>query len=265
MVSAIIPAYNCEKYIRESVDSLLAQSFLDMEIIVVDDGSTDGTNAILKQYGSRIRLFEKKNGGAASARNLGLLHAAGKYVLFLDADDYLEPSCVATAVQLAEEKKVDIVRYGYVFEFPNGVKKWEQNNFPDGLFVEKSEFPRYVYQKMLSGITFNMAARNLFRREILSGITFREDMKTAEDAAFCIEAFTRAQSFFNLSAPFLHYRMTGEGLTGSGLCILEKYKYNWMLSNILVKKLKAWNMDTPANRLKAYFRLVSITIEKLKR
>jgi glycosyltransferase involved in cell wall biosynthesis len=87
LVSVIIPAYNCAAFIREAVDSALAQDDAAVEVIVVDDGSTDDTAAILASYGDRIRLLSQANRGCAAARNLGLSHARGRYVAFLDGDD----------------------------------------------------------------------------------------------------------------------------------------------------------------------------------
>lgn len=87
-VSVIIPAYNAAGCVRRAVDSVLGQSFRDFELLVVDDGSTDATRAVLAEYGERLRLLARENGGPAAARNHGLHQARGKYVAFLDADDH---------------------------------------------------------------------------------------------------------------------------------------------------------------------------------
>lgn len=91
LVSVVIPAYNCARFIREAVDSALAQDYAALEVIVVDDGSTDDTGAILASFGGRIRLLSQPNRGCAAARNLGIGHARGRYVAFLDADDVWWP------------------------------------------------------------------------------------------------------------------------------------------------------------------------------
>lgn len=88
-LSIIIPLYNCEKYIKESIDSVLNINYLNVEIIVIDDGSTDNSAEIVKQYGDEVRLYQVRNGGASYARNIGLKKAVGDYIMFLDADDYL--------------------------------------------------------------------------------------------------------------------------------------------------------------------------------
>ena len=99
MISVIIPVYNKEEYLRQCVDSVLAQSCRDLEILLVDDGSTDESPAICRAYekeDSRVRVIEKENGGASSARNLGIEEAKGEYIGFVDADDWIEPGMYET-------------------------------------------------------------------------------------------------------------------------------------------------------------------------
>ena len=98
MVSVIVPIYNSEKYLKRCVDSILSQTFSDFELLLVDDGSTDGSGSICDEYSvkdSRVRVFHKENGGVSSARNLGLDNARGEWITFVDSDDYLEESFLA--------------------------------------------------------------------------------------------------------------------------------------------------------------------------
>lgn len=99
LISIIIPAYNAEKYLRETLDSALAQTYPNYEVIVVDDGSTDGTNDILDEYGTRIRVAHQANGGSAAACNTGVAVAKGKWVCFLDADDIWLPNKLVVQAQ----------------------------------------------------------------------------------------------------------------------------------------------------------------------
>jgi glycosyltransferase involved in cell wall biosynthesis len=101
-VSVAIPAYNAEKTIRETLDSVLEQSYPNIEVIVVDDGSTDGTWSVLQSYGSRIRSIHQENQGLAGCRNTGLRAAVGKYIALLDSDDLCEPERIAVQVELFE-------------------------------------------------------------------------------------------------------------------------------------------------------------------
>lgn len=117
MVSIIIPAYNSEKYFRECLDSVLRQTWRDIEVIVVNDGSTDSTEEIALQYAgrdSRLKVVTVSNGGQATARNIGLDHARGEWIVFVDSDDVLYPDAVETLLRVARESGAEIVcgRFG---------------------------------------------------------------------------------------------------------------------------------------------------------
>ena len=111
-VSVIIPVYNVEKYLRDCVDSVLAQTYTDLEIILVDDGSPDNCGAICDEYAardSRIKVIHKENGGLSDARNAGLDIARGEYIYFVDSDDYIKPETVKRLVKRCEQENADIV------------------------------------------------------------------------------------------------------------------------------------------------------------
>ena len=97
MISVIIPVYNSEKYLHKCIDSVLSQSYTNFEVILVNDGSTDSSGMICDEYAEkdeRVRVFHKDNGGVSTARNLGIDYATGKYVLFIDSDDYMTDDAV---------------------------------------------------------------------------------------------------------------------------------------------------------------------------
>ena len=107
-ISVIIPVYNAEKYIAGCLDALCAQTFGDIEVLCVDDGSTDGSGSILAEYAGkdpRIRVFPQANSGPAAARNLGLKNAGGRYVMFCDADDSYRPDCCERMLRAMTEKR----------------------------------------------------------------------------------------------------------------------------------------------------------------
>ena len=110
-VSVIIPVYNVEPYLKQCMDSVVGQTLKDIEIICVDDGSTDGSLDILREYAAednRIQIIEQKNAGAGAARNNGMRHATGKYLSFLDSDDFFEPRMLEKAYDLAEKDQADL-------------------------------------------------------------------------------------------------------------------------------------------------------------
>ncbi len=131
-VSVIIPAYNGDRYIGEAIDSILAQTYRDYEIIVVDDGSTDNTRQVVKQYGDRIQYLSQINQGVAASRNLGLKVSQGEYVAFLDQDDIFLPHKLASQVALLEQDpSLGMVNSGWQIvneqgEVEAAVKPWQQ-------------------------------------------------------------------------------------------------------------------------------------------
>ncbi len=111
-ISVIVPIYNVERYLKNNIESIINQN-INMEVICVDDGSTDNSADIIKKYlqvDDRVKLFQKENGGVGSARNYGLKQATGKYVIFIDGDDYIEDNCLEVIFNTAEQEKLDIVQ-----------------------------------------------------------------------------------------------------------------------------------------------------------
>ncbi|NIV29931.1 MAG: glycosyltransferase [Anaerolineae bacterium] len=126
LVSVVIPCYNAERWVSEAVDSCLGQTYLPLEIVVIDDGSTDGSAEILRSYGDKICAVFGPNRGGSSARNQGLALSQGEYIQFLDADDYLLPEKIGRQVAFLEESGADAV-YGdwrHLFHEPDGSSHW---------------------------------------------------------------------------------------------------------------------------------------------
>jgi glycosyltransferase involved in cell wall biosynthesis len=129
-VSTIIPVYNQERYLREAIDSVLAQTYHDREILVVDDGSTDATPEIIGSYGPRIRAFRKANGGGASALNLGIRQANGRWIGWLSSDDLWEPSKLARQMEALREMPDAGLIYTDVILIDADGRQHERQSFP---------------------------------------------------------------------------------------------------------------------------------------
>ncbi len=125
-VSVIVPVYNVEKYLIKSLDSLVNQTLEDIEIIVVNDGSTDNSKKIIEvykeKYQDKIKYLEKPNGGLSDARNFGIPHATGEYIAFLDSDDYVELDTYEKMYNKAKEENADMVECDFIWEYPNKTK-----------------------------------------------------------------------------------------------------------------------------------------------
>ncbi|MBO4897880.1 MAG: glycosyltransferase family 2 protein [Clostridia bacterium] len=264
-ISIIIPAYNCENYICRAVDSALSQEGAELQIIVVNDGSTDGTRALLEGYGDRICLINEENGGASAARNRGLKEIDGDYTMFLDADDYYADNTVKFLTKKIEETGADIIKFKYRLVYPDGSRRDASNQLKDCGFFEKNCFKKKIYPHFINGIRLNSMCCGIYRSSLIKGREFRTDMRVAEDAVFSLGVFTDAQSVYIADEVLYNYYQTGSGLTGSGVSVKTKYECNNIFASETVKYLKSWGMDTPFTRFRVRMRPVLLTVDKIKR
>ena len=186
-LSIIVPVYNAAPYLPACIESILNQTLTDIEILLIDDGSTDSSGAICDVYAAkdkRINVVHKKNGGVSSARNAGLALATGEYVGWVDADDYIEPDMFEYLYKLAINYKADIAECGYASV--DG-EKVEAANFGKGLEYGEGGF---ITQKYLDADIFYGIVTKLFKRSLFEGVRFPEG-RIWEDiwlvTYFCLE------------------------------------------------------------------------------
>lgn len=214
-VSVIIPVYNTEKYLRECLDSAVNQTLKDIEIICVDDGSTDGSLEILHEYAakdSRFSVFSQENSGQSVARNVAMKRAHGKYFFFLDSDDYLETVALERMVVLAEEEELDVVVCGRIIRYErddllreSALKMEEQTPVRSGIAYMREAKNRRYYS--------NTAATKLVLRELVEnyGISFPEGI-IHEDTLFIFLVFMAASRVVQIPDE-LYGRRIREGST----------------------------------------------------
>ncbi len=155
-LSVIVPVYNVETYLKQCLDSLLAQTLKDMEIIAVNDGSTDSSEEILKdyqkKYPDKIRYVNKENGGLSSARNFGLKYADAQYVTFLDSDDYLKEDAYEKMICIADQEMLDVVCAGLLFFWEDHKRNFSLDGFstisPKGARHNLLLAPQYAWNKI---------------------------------------------------------------------------------------------------------------------
>lgn len=156
-ISVIIPAYNAEYTIANALNSVYAQNLDDLEVIVVDDGSTDGTVSVLKSYQQKkhLRVIHQKNQGVSAARNTGIHAASGKYIFFLDSDDYIGDNVLCTLYEFAEQQNLELVACEYL-RIGSVVKQYESNPHVEFVATTKQQIvkhfsdfdPKYVVAKL---------------------------------------------------------------------------------------------------------------------
>ena len=184
-ITVVVPVYNVKSYVNRCVDSLLAQTVEGLEIILVDDGSTDGSGEICDQYERQndcIRVLHKENGGLTSAWKAGVELANGPYVGFVDSDDWVDPDMYARMLALASKEKADLVVCGLVFDFedPQIPKREEISNFKKEVYDRKAVeelFPILINDGYFFGRTLQSArVTKLFRTELI-----RKNMKYCDE------------------------------------------------------------------------------------
>lgn len=211
-VSVIVPVHNAEKYLEQCLNSILGQTLKDIEVICVNDKSTDGSAAILDSYAAnepRLRVLQSPGLGAGGARNIGLESAQGKYLSFLDADDFFEPDMLESAVAKAEEDQSDIVVYGsWLYDTmrqANRQAKWMLNTecLPEGRPFAPSEIADCLFN-VFGNYTWNKLFRTSLVRE--KGVLFQEISRT-NDLFFTCTALTQADLISVIDKIFVHYRI----------------------------------------------------------
>ena len=210
-ISVIIPVYNVEPYLKQCMDSVVGQTLKDIEIICVDDGSTDNSLDILREYAaedSRIQIIEQKNAGAGAARNNGMRHATGKYLSFLDSDDFFEPRMLEKAYDLAEKDQADFVAY------KSDQYHTEKNQFvPVNWVIRENEIPPYqpFNHRQMTGNVFKVfvgwAWDKLFLKEFVDKyhLTFQEQ-RTSNDMLFVFSAVALAKKISVVPVVLAHQR-----------------------------------------------------------
>ena len=215
LLSIIIPVYNVEPYLRECLDSVFAQDLTDCEVVAVNDGSTDGSRAILEEYKERhpdlLAVVDKPNGGLSSARNAGVEAAKGDYYYFLDSDDYLKPHALASIRQAIEASEGADVIFMDCMVTDQG-KRWAKHKELIVPLMDFRSFFRYAYEHKMSiapnAVTYLFS--NAYWRK--AGLHFDEGIKY-EDAMFKFRLFVRDDGTIkvvHVEKPFYVYRLGRE-------------------------------------------------------
>ena len=201
-ISIIVPVYKTEKYLRRCIDSILAQTFTDFELILVDDGSPDNCPKICDEYAemdSRVRVIHQENGGVSSARNKGLDNARGKYIMFCDSDDYVDPSWCSQyyqAILWYPNAWIvgDIIRGTYNKD--NGLKNK----------IKTNEGKLNYFDIYISGLSA-YSCNKIYSKDILNANGIRYDIKIhiSEDVVFNIEYYKCCQQVFYISEQLYYY------------------------------------------------------------
>ena len=202
-ISVVLPVYNAEKYIRDALVDLTNQLYRDIEIIVIDDGSTDGSASIIqdfKENDDRIQFIHTKNGGPSKARNLALEIAKGKYIRFIDADDRIPNDSMSNLINAYRENTdIDLVIGNFMTDIKNGYftgSELQNENVDSKRFAE-------IFLDYLKSFYFGVPWNKLYKREIIEKyhIRFNEEIDWCEDFLFNVEYFSKCKRMYILNLP----------------------------------------------------------------
>lgn len=260
-ISIIVPVYNVEKYLNKCLDSLVNQTYKNIEIICVNDGSTDNSLDILNEYANkdeRVIVVNKKNGGISDARNVGIVKVTGEYMMFVDSDDWIDLEICEKSLDVMIKYSVDVVMCSYIREYAG--KSLPKIIFNEDCYFNENE-TRYQLYRRLFGLygeqlrqpenadAIVTAWGKLYKSKLIidNNIKFVDTKKigTCEDALFNIEVFQYVKNSYFLNKCFYHYRKDNLSFTS---CYRESLNIQWNNLYILMQnQIKENNLDATFN------------------
>lgn len=210
-ISVIIPVYNITLFLEQCVQSVCNQTYSNLEIILINDGSTDNSNLLCDAWAKkekRIRVYHKENGGLSDARNYGLLHASGDYIYYLDGDDWIAPNTLELLLKAAIEKRADFVQGGYYYAYPDYLLQRKEN-----LEIIPFKKEEAMKELLLDERIKNFAWGNLIRRDLALKVPFIKG-KYFEDSYWKYQVIELAECYIYHPYPGYYYRQRSEGISG---------------------------------------------------
>ena len=232
-ISVIIPVYNTESYLRKCLDSIVNQTYRDLEIIIIDDGSTDGSGEICDEYritDSRIRVLHTENHGLSCARNRGLDEAKCEWIGFVDSDDWIEPDMYEVLLNSAVETGADIVECGVILEYSNKAEIWKREK---RLMMRADAFKALLCEE-LSDAVWN----KLYKSDCFKDIRFPVK-RVYEEIATTYRVFDAVDNISTIEANAYHYRQREGSLTSihnmsnfAGYWLSNKERYEYLQNKV---------------------------------
>ena len=230
-VSIIVPVYNAEKTIGRCVDSILGQQYTDFELLLVDDGSKDGSGAICDSYAladSRVQVIHKENTGVSDTRNIGISRARGVYLQFLDSDDWITPDATKLLVETARDHDCDLVISDFYRVVGERVSR--KGDIDEDRVLTREEYAAHMMEQP-ADFYYGVLWNKLYRRDIVESHRLRMDpeLSWCEDFMFNLEYIRHAQRFYALQVPIYYYVKTKGSLASQSLSISKTIRMKLML------------------------------------
>lgn len=272
LISVIVPVYNTAKYLQKCVDSILSQTYHNLELILVDDGSTDESGALCDDYASkdcRVKVIHKKNGGLSSAREEGISAVAGQYAVIVDSDDWIDNNVLEECIKIAIDSSSDVVMFPYIREYEN-------NSFVVPLFSKTHIWQRKEYQNIYRRLfgpigdeikeperiySTVSCCMKLYSTNIIKKGRFFDTkiVGSSEDALFNIYALNSVNTAAYTDSCYYHYRKISGTTTGSYR--IDLWKKIGVLNSVLNNAVAELKLDdTFSEAVKNRFALSTIGI-----
>lgn len=280
-ISVIVPVYNAEKYLRYCLDSILRQTYTNIEIILIDDGSTDSSLQICKDYhnrDSRIRIYTQKNSGLPSVRAKGILLSNSDIVTFVDSDDWIEPDMYENMIALYEKTLADLISTGIYIDYENGTTKTNLDHYNEGFYddLEKEIYPSMLRNNHFGefGLFGNLCTK-LFKRNILIDVyeNINKNVFYGEDCLAFYSYCMRIKSIYVRKKAFYHYNIHSSSmctnvdlrLPNNALLLYNELRRVFMQCKNyypLLKQLKRYMLDIECHNLRMIYGIGNEILEK---
>ncbi len=250
-ISVIMPVYGVEKYVGKAIESIQAQTLQEFEFLIVDDGTKDRSGEICDAYAekdSRLKVFHKENGGAPSARNLAIDHAQGKYLYFMDSDDWAEPTMLADMYRLAEAHEAELVVTGYYIDtYYSDTECFTQTQSqPDQVFATQQEFRENAYRLFDANLLYT-PWNKLYLRDYINRYGLKFPQTFWDDFPFNLSVLERVEKVVVSSEKYYHFmRARAESETAKyrpEMYDKREEEHGWM-----VDLYRNWGIDDPNSR-----------------
>lgn len=253
-VSIIIPVYNAEKYIDKCICSVLGQTYRNIEVIIIDDGSTDESYNKIKEYAKndkRINITRRENKGVYKTRIEGIEKSTGEYIMFVDSDDWIDNNMIENMISLIYKYQADICRCGIEFESEREKKERKVFNATEKeICIEKTLFKEKIYKKFITTYNFCSVDTQLIRKNKIELKKINTSLCFAEDLQFNLNLYTNVEKIVFTEKNYYHYTENKEGIT-------KTYKMERLSKNLedaiivyssLFEYLKIWDIDNEENK-----------------
>ena len=222
-ISMIVPVYNTSKFLKQCLDSIINQTYKNLEIILVNDGSTDNSLEILEEYSKSddmVMIINKNNGGLSSARNAGIRIATGEYILNVDSDDWLEITACEKLLEKALETKGDIIIGNIYLEYPQKRMKWLDLQ-TEGIYKFEEYFDKYIQENGKNSICNKLIKNDLYKK---NNIFHPENISYGEDGSTLLRLVSQAKKIVKISNFIYHYRQNNQSMMYSKNKKIYEYK-----------------------------------------